>query len=169
MSAEAAVAIPYVLPELEHRAAERVSRALGVDVGARAMVDWLKAGKPVWGESPACPGMTDEQLRIWWCVRWWLRRSPALELLAPAKLMEELAERIAAGDTTGAAAASQQIGRIAADFQHPFRREARELVLAMVGAGLQETERSKMLQRLEQAEQLIAGALLRGGAEAPKA
>lgn len=163
--------VPYTLPELEHRAVERIAHAIGINEEAvvhRCCGEWIEAGKPPLGDRREFPGIPREQLPIWWIVRWWLRRTPAVELLDPAKLADELVSRMRVGDEAGATAAAQQIGRIAADLRHPRRRPARGMVLAIVG-GLQEPDRSEMLRRIEQAEQLAIGASLRGGTEAAKA
>ncbi|MFN2547647.1 MAG: hypothetical protein ABR567_09465 [Myxococcales bacterium] len=136
MSAEAAVRIRFSMPELEQRALERVARALndgsGVgDLVSIAIVAWLdQAGPALDAATPPVP-LDEYSLRTWRVVRWWLRRSPATEILSPAKLVAEINACAVVGDAAGVRAAALQLGRLAGDLLHPAQPDALEKVLAM--------------------------------------
>jgi hypothetical protein len=147
---ELGVRVRYSLPDPEHRALERVA-ATDTDVGAfggglatAAVIAWMNAGTPVVSGAPPCE-LDALSLRVWRAVTWWLRRSPALEILAIAKLAREVREKAEGGDTAGMQAAVDQLARIGGDLEHPARAAACNALFAFIP----EPRRSQM-RKLEQ-------------------
>src|SRR5260370_22658455 len=127
----------YSLPDPEHRALERIA-VTDTDVGAfggglatAAVIAWMNAGTPVVSGAPPCE-LDAISLRVWRAVTWWLRRSPALEILATAKLVQEVREKAEAGDTAGMQAAVDQLARIGGDLEHPAPAAACNALFAFI-------------------------------------
>jgi hypothetical protein len=141
MNDEAASIVKYELPDAEHYAFERVGLALGLApqaLFARALTELFAIHPNPSPESLEAPAhilarLPAESRGHFAVACWWLRRSPALEVLAPAALFEEarLAE-LQQHDIPKTRAAAAQLARIAFDVAHPRQGEALKLHLAAI-------------------------------------